>query len=189
MKYIFATHNNNKINEIKPLIDKNIKIVTLKDLNYQDEIIEDGLTFKENALIKAKTIYDIYKIPVIADDSGLMIKSLNNEPGVNSKRYSDKGDLGNNLKVLKKLKNINNRNAQFVTIICLYDGNKATYFEGVLKGTIAYDMKGKAGFGYDPLFIPIGYDKTISELGMEVKQKISHRSIAINKLIKYLIRE
>lgn len=189
MKYILATNNINKLNEIKPLINKDIKILTLKDLNYNKDIIEDGETFKENAFIKAKTLYDEFKIKVISDDSGLLVKSLNNEPGINSKRYSNKGDYENNVKLLNNLKDIKDRSAKFVTVICLYDGNEPIFFKGEMKGSISYELKGRSGFGYDPLFIPEGYNKTISELGPEIKEKISHRSSAIKKLIDYISNE
>lgn len=188
MKYILATHNENKLNEIKPLIN-NIKIISLNDLNYKKDIIEDGSSFEENAFIKAKTIYDEYNIPVISDDSGLLVKSLNNEPGINSKRYSNKGDLENNLKVLKKLGDTKDRYAKFVTVICLYDGKKPIYFKGVMEGSISFNLKGEEGFGYDPIFIPKGYSKTISELGMNVKEEISHRSKAIKALVSYILNE
>lgn len=188
MKYILATHNINKINEIKPLL-KNIKIISLKELNYNKVIIENGKTFKDNALIKAKTIYDEFKIPVISDDSGLLVKSLNNQPGINSKRYSNKGDLENNLKILKNLEGIKDRTAEFVTVICLYDGIKPLFFKGVMQGVISSEIKGEDGFGYDPIFIPKGFNKTISELGMSVKEEISHRTKAINSLVNYLTME
>lgn len=189
MKYILATNNINKLNEIKPLLNDKVEILTLNDLNFNKDIIEDGLTFEENAFIKAKTLYDLYKIPVISDDSGLMVKSLNNEPGIHSKRYSNKGDYENNIKLLKNLNNKENRTAKFVTVICLYDGDNPIYFKGIMEGLISKEIKGKSGFGYDPIFIPKGYNKTISELGIEIKEKISHRSKAINKLVNYLTNE
>mgnify|MGYP001300053398 CR=1 FL=1 len=189
MKYILATHNDNKAKEIKELFKNKIEIITLKDLNDYEEIIEDGKTFEENALIKAKTIFKKYNLPVIADDSGLEIKYLNNLPGVYSQRYSGKGDLENNKKVLRELKDVSNRDARFVCVIALVEQNGDTkVFKGMLEGEISLSSKGNNGFGYDPIFIPKGYTKTLGELPSEIKQKISHRSQALLLFEQYLLK-
>lgn len=187
MKIIVATHNINKLNEIKKVLkDFKLDLVSLIDLNDDEEIIEDGSSYFENALIKAKTIHTKYKEIVIADDSGLEVEVLNNEPGINSSRYSNQGDYKNNLKVLKLLKNNQNRNARFITVIALYSGSEPVFFEGTLKGRIANEIKGDYGFGYDSIFIPEGYNETLAELKEQVKNEISHRKIALSKLAEYL---
>ena len=187
MKLIVATHNQNKIKEIYEILkESNIELVSLLDLNDHEDIIEDGITYEENAFIKAKAIYDKYKSIVFADDSGIEITALNDEPGVNSKRFSDCGDLGNNLKVLELLKNNENREARFVCTICLYDGIKPLYFKGEVRGTISTELRGTNGFGYNPIFIPEGYSETLGELSVEIKDSISHRKNALTKLSEYL---
>lgn len=187
MKLIVATHNQNKIKEIYEILkESNIELVSLLDLNDHEDIIEDGITYEENAFIKAKAIYDKYKSIVFADDSGIEITALNDEPGVNSKRFSDGGDLGNNLKVLELLKNNENREARFVCTICLYDGIKPLYFKGEVRGTISTELRGTNGFGYNPIFIPEGYSETLGELSVEIKDSISHRKNALTKLSEYL---
>lgn len=187
MKLIVATHNQNKIKEIYEILkESNIELVSLLDLNDREDIIEDGITYEENAFIKAKAIYDKYKSIVFADDSGIEITALNDEPGVNSKRFSDGGDLGNNLKVLELLKNNENREARFVCTICLYDGIKPLYFKGEVRGTISTELRGTNGFGYNPIFIPEGYSETLGELSVEIKDSISHRKNALTKLSEYL---
>ena len=187
MKLIVANHNQNKIKEIYEILkESNIELVSLLDLNDHEDIIEDGITYEENAFIKAKAIYDKYKSIVFADDSGIEITALNDEPGVNSKRFSDGGDLGNNLKVLELLKNNENREARFVCTICLYDGIKPLYFKGEVRGTISTELRGTNGFGYNPIFIPEGYSETLGELSVEIKDSISHRKNALTKLSEYL---
>ena len=189
MKIIFATHNENKANELRSmLVDTNIKIVTLNDLNITDEIVEDGNTFSENALIKALEISKLFDGFVLADDSGLEVEALNNEPGIYSSRYSDKGDEGNNIKVLEKLKNELNRNARFVTWLSLCkNGIEIKNFNGELRGKITLEPKGSNGFGYDPIFIPNGYSKTLGELPATTKNSISHRKNALTKFVAYFI--
>lgn len=187
MKLIIATHNDHKLKEFKQILkDTNIELVSLKDLKDFDEIVENGSTFLENALIKAKNISLKYNLPVIADDSGVSIEALDNRPGIHSARYSGKGDLENNLKVLKELENIENRKATFNCVIVVYypDGNYH-HFEGIWPGTIAHEMRGENGFGYDPIFVPDGYNLTVSELGEELKSQISHRAKALQLFMKH----
>jgi len=187
MKVIVATHNKNKVKEISEILkDTNIELISLLDLNDDEDIIEDGDTFFDNAMIKAKHVSLKYNMPAIADDSGLEIYALNNEPGINSSRYSGKGDYYNNLKVLKELEGVINRGARFITeLIFYYPSGEYNRFSGIWKGNIGYSMKGSNGFGYDPIFIPNGYDKTVAELSEEVKKNESHRAKALQSLKKH----
>lgn len=188
MKLIFATHNDNKLKELKEILkDTNLEIVSLKELNDYEDIIEDGNTFEENSIIKAVHIARKYNVNAIADDSGIEISYLNNEPGIYSARYSGKGDYENNLKVLNLLENIENRSARFVCVISTAtpSGEVKTY-EGIVEGKIANEPRGNNLFGYDPIFIPNGYNETFGELDNEIKSKISHRANALNKLLKDL---
>lgn len=186
-KILIASTNKDKISEIKKILNNpNYEFITLGDLNENYEVIENGKNYKENSLLKANYFYTKYHLPVIADDSGIEIKYLNNEPGINSHRYSGKGYLENNKLVLKKLKNTKNRKARFVTTICLLFDDKIKFFNGKLKGNISTEINGKTGFGYDSIFIPNKYKNTLAELGDEIKNKISSRSKALEKLNIYL---
>lgn len=189
MKVILASNNKNKIKEIKVLFENtDIEIVSLKEVGFNDEIEENGKTFSENALIKAKTIYDIYKIPVISDDSGLEVDALNGEPGVYSARWSGQGDEANNDKLLKLMEGVENRKANYACVICYYNGeSEAKFFEGKCYGEIGFERYGTGGFGYDPLFILEGKKDTFATISLEEKNKMSHRSIAIKKLAAYLL--
>ena len=188
---LFATHNPAKVSELSHLISPSKEIVSLADLNYNEEIPETGNTLEENALQKAKTVFKIFKIPCFSDDSGLFIEVLNGEPGVHSAHYSGKRDYQtNNELVLEKLTGITNRKAYFKTIFCLIEADrKTTYFEGIVNGSIAEESRGENGFGYDPIFIPEGYTKTFGELSVETKKTLSHRARATEKLINYLRAE
>lgn len=186
MKLIMASSNKNKIKEISLML-KGYEILSLNDVGFESDIVEDGKTFKENALIKAKTIYDIYHIPVIADDSGLCVEALNLEPGVYSHRYAGpmEDDALNNALLVKNLKGISNRRAYYECAICYYDGIPK-FFEGRVYGEIVDEPRGNNGFGYDPYFyIPI-LNKTMAEISIDEKNKISHRSIAVKHLGGYL---
>ena len=187
-KIVFATNNYNKFNEIKYILPKNIKLISLKDLDFNEQIEESGKTLKDNAKIKSNYIFNKYSLSCFSDDSGLLIDYLNGEPGVYSSTYAGvpRNDLNNMIKVLEKLKNINNRLAYFKTIISLNLGSKNLIFSGELMGTISNSIKGNNGFGYDPIFIPKGYNRTLGELSLSIKNKISHRAIAIKKLINFL---
>jgi XTP/dITP diphosphohydrolase len=162
--------------------------LSLKDINYTDEIEENETTLEGNALIKAKTIFKSLQENCFADDSGLLVDALNGEPGVYSARYagSQKNDNDNMNKLLDKLKDIENRKAQFKTVLALILNEKEYLFEGIVHGVIAHEKKGTQGFGYDPIFIPDGYSKTFAELTSSEKSTISHRSIALKKLITFL---
>jgi len=185
---VFSTHNENKLNEIKKILSDNFKILGLSDLNFDDEIIESGKTLAQNADIKASYINKLYNVDCFADDTGLEINSLNGEPGVYSARYAgDECSSEKNIeKVLNKLSNKKCRKAVFKTVICLVFSNEKYFFEGKVYGSISSKRMGKQGFGYDPIFIPNGFNKTFSQMSMEEKNKISHRAIAVEKLSKFL---
>ena len=185
---VFSTHNENKLNEIKKILSDNFKILSLSDLNFNDEIIESGKTLAQNADIKASYINKLYNIDCFADDTGLEIDSLNGEPGVYSARYAgDECNSEKNIeKVLNRLSNKNCRKAVFKTDICLVFSNEKYFFEGKVYGSISSKRMGKQGFGYDPIFVPNGFNKTFSQMSMDEKNKISHRAIAVEKLSKFL---
>ena len=195
MKLVFATNNKNKLSEIRSILGNKVEILSLNDINCDVDIPETADTLEGNALIKAKYIYDHYKMSCFADDTGLEVDALDCEPGVFSARYG--GGEGhdseaNMTKLLTKLGENNNRNAQFRTVIALIECDDKGenpiihQFEGIVKGTITHERKGGAGFGYDPIFMPEGYSKTFAELGGDIKNKISHRARAVSKLAEYL---
>ena len=186
-KLIFATHNQNKVQEVNAVFD-NYSIQSLADLNYHQEIEETENTFVGNALLKARHVFDVFKTPVFSDDSGLEVAALDGAPGVYSARYAgeEKNHAKNNAKLLAALANESNRTAQFKTVIAYKDATTEVTFEGIVKGCIAKQISGSGGFGYDPLFIPEGYNKTFGELPSVVKLRLSHRSRAIAMLHDYL---
>ena len=183
----FVTGNQNKIIEVEKLI-KNFKIISTKDLNFYDEIPETENTIKGNAFIKSSFIYNKFNINCFSDDSGLFINALGGEPGVRSARYaSEISDTEKNINlVLKNLRGEEDRSAAFQTCICLIINGKTTYFEGSVKGIITSKRLGSRGFGYDPIFIPEGYERSFAQMSLEEKNKISHRSIATKKLVNFL---
>ncbi len=195
LNILLATTNEGKVQEIKELFKnyrvKDIDFITLKDLPKVDEPIEDGKTFFENAYIKATYYYNIFKIPTITDDSGLLVKALKNEPGVNTARYAcENGEKPNSVKnynkLLNNLKGVKERQACFKTSMLFYDGKIFISSEGKMYGTIAEEPRGNNGFGYDPVFIVPKYNKTVGELTEEEKNKISHRSKAVKSLVQKL---
>ncbi len=188
MKLVFATHNNNKLVEVKKLVPGNIELLSLNDINCNEEIPETSDTIEGNAKQKAEFIFQKYQVTCFADDTGLEVEALNNEPGVKSARYAgeQKNSDDNMDKLLKELNGKTNRSARFKTVIALCINNKTLLFEGIINGSIIHEKKGNKGFGYDPLFIPDGYNKTFAQLPLSVKNKISHRAIAMEKLIQYL---
>lgn len=193
MLLVFATSNTNKITEVSALMPKGYSVIGLRDIELLDDIPETGTTLKQNSFLKASYVVNLLKqknneIEVFADDSGLEVEALNNAPGVYSARYAGipKNDEANNLKLLKELTNITNRKARFVTVITFISKNQTYYFEGEVKGTISSKLLGNNGFGYDQLFIPQGYDITFAEMTSELKNKISHRAIAIAKFRNFL---
>ena len=188
MRIIFATHNNNKLLEVKKMISKKIEIKSLSDLGYNFEIPENEKTIEENAIFKAKFIYSKFKLNVFADDTGLEVEALGGKPGVHSARYAgnDKDNKKNIKKLLDSISGIENRKANFKTVISLIFKDKLYVFEGKIYGKISDEEKGLFGFGYDPVFIPDGFKKTFGELNPEIKNTISHRAIAFNKLISFI---
>ncbi len=190
-KIFIASKNKGKILEIRTIINHlGFEVFSLLDTPDIDDIPETGNTFEENAFIKAKSVYDIVKIPVLADDSGLEVDLLNGAPGVYSARFSgeDANDKKNNELLLNKLGDavFKDRTARFKCVLVYYDGVNKRTFEGTCEGNIITYEKGNNGFGYDPLFIPIGFAQTFGELDHEVKNKISHRSKALQSFIKFI---
>lgn len=188
-KLLIATGNKHKVLEIQEILDLNnihLELVTPKDLGCDLEPVEDGKSFKENAIIKAKFYYDLFKIPSLADDSGICINYLNGYPGIYSARFF--GDLDYKTKneiVISMLKDAKDRGAQFVADIAFVDenGNVSTY-EGINEGVIAFEQKGEKGFGYDPIFMIEEFNQTEAELGPEYKNEYSHRAKALKKWIE-----
>ncbi len=192
-RIIIASRNKGKINEFKKLFEKEgVTVLSLDDLDMTiPEIEETGATFHENAKIKAETVASIVNEPVIADDSGLVVDALNGRPGVYSARYAGEptDDVKNYEKVLDELEAVEekNRTARFVAVLALSrPGEETLFFEGKCEGKIAYEPKGEHGFGYDPIFIPDGYDVTMAQLTGDEKNKISHRFHALERLKKWL---
>ena len=188
-KIVFATHNRHKLEEIRNILGNEYEILGLNDINCHEDIPETGNTLEENSLLKAQYVKENYGFDCFADDTGLEVQALNNAPGVYSARYAGetKDPLANMQKLLKELENKKDRRAQFRTIISLILENNIYQFEGKIEGYIGEKPKGNAGFGYDPLFVPDGYEETFAELGLEIKNKISHRSQAVNKLKAFLL--
>lgn len=192
---IFATNNDHKLLEIKTLLDKRFIISGLKEKGIVEEIPEDHLTLEENAFQKALYVYEKYGISCFSDDTGLEIDALGGEPGVFSARYSRMGHpmypemeiaSGNIRKVLENLQEEEQRKARFRTVIALVlDGSRYS-FEGIVEGNIARDVRGDAGFGYDPIFIPEGSSRTFAEMDLSEKNTISHRARAMKKLVDFL---
>ena len=183
----FVTANAQKLEEVQALIGSEIQLKSLIDLECFDDIPETGATFEENALMKSEYIYSRYKVDCFADDSGLEIEALSGEPGIYSARYSGSRDMQENIDlVLKKLEGVTNRKANFRCVISLIIGQNKHLFEGVIHGVILEKVSGNAGFGYDPIFQPDGYSISFAEMSLEEKNKISHRSQAIAKLLAFI---
>jgi len=188
MKLVFATHNSNKAKEIQSILPNNIEVLTLDDIKAHDEIPETAHTLEGNSLIKAQYVTENFNLNCFADDTGLEIEALNGRPGVFSARYageSKNSDENMNL-VLQELQGITNRTAQFRTVITLIINNKTIVFEGIVKGQIIDEKRGKDGFGYDPIFIPEGASKTFAEMTLFEKNQFSHRARAFSKMIEFL---
>ncbi|MES2064097.1 MAG: non-canonical purine NTP diphosphatase [Bacteroidota bacterium] len=185
---VFATNNAHKLEEVQAKAGDKIKLLSLDAIGCYDDIEETGLAFNKNASIKSHYIYERYSLNCFGDDSGLEIDALNNEPGIYSARYAGKhGDHDANIdKVLEKLKGVENRRARFRTVISLIWNGDEHFFEGTVPGTIRTGRSGAAGFGYDPIFQPDGYDITFAEMSMDEKNSISHRGRAVNQLIAFL---
>lgn len=185
---VFATHNVHKLEEVTSMLADIVKVISLTDLHCLEEIPEKGFSLQANALQKAKFVEERFKCDCFGDDTGLEVEALGGEPGVLSARYAGEpaNSEANVEKLLKNLKGITNRNAQFRTVIALIYRQRVHYFEGSIKGHIIDERQGDHGFGYDSIFVPNGYDQTFAELPAEEKNEISHRAQAIRKLVKFL---
>ena len=206
MKIVFATNNAHKLSEIRSILGDSIEVLSLKDIGCDVNIPETGATLEDNALQKAQYIYDHYHMDCFADDTGLEVEALNGAPGIYSARYASMDSTttavshdseANMARLLKELGNHNNRKARFRTVIALIQKKdvcpcgctsikEVHKFEGIVEGQIIRERRGGEGFGYDPIFQPDGYDHTFAELGMDIKNHISHRARAVQKLAEYL---
>ena len=192
MRIVFATNNAHKLSEIRQILGDSVEVLSLADIGCHVDIPETADTLEGNALQKAQHVVDHYHISCFADDTGLEVDALNGEPGIYSARYAGEGhdSEANMTKLLNKLGENNNRKARFRTVIALLlvkgDEIEQHLFEGIVNGTIIRERKGTAGFGYDPIFQPDGYDATFAEMGNEMKNTISHRAKAVRKLVEFL---
>ncbi|RZT97382.1 XTP/dITP diphosphohydrolase [Ancylomarina subtilis] len=191
MKLVFATNNQHKLTEIQNMLGDEFQVLSLSDINCQDEIPEDHETLEENASQKAHYIYEKFGLNCFADDTGLEVGALNNEPGVYSARYagSSRSSKDNMRKVLDKLEGIDERAARFRTVISLIIDGEEKQFEGIVNGQILFEEKGTDGFGYDPIFQPNSFDVSFAEMSLSDKNKISHRGNAVRKLVEYLLKQ
>ncbi len=185
---IFVTNNIHKLEEISGILGSRFKIKSLKEIGFDQDIPETENTLEGNALLKSNFIFKKFNVDCFADDTGLEVEALNGQPGVYSARYAGPENNAdkNTSKLLKELEDSDNRKAQFRTVISLILKGKSHQFEGIIKGTIATKKTGTKGFGYDPVFIPEGYDQSFAEMSIEQKNIISHRALATEKLAKFL---
>lgn len=200
MKIVFATNNQHKLQEIRDILGSDYEVVSLKEIGCDADIPETGNTLEENALQKAQYVYDHYHLSCFADDTGLEVEALDGAPGVHSARYAegtDHNSEANMAKLLRELDGKENRKARFRTVICYIEKKdvcpcgctsikKIHQFDGIIEGHIATRKQGTEGFGYDPIFVPEGYDQSFAQLGEEIKNGISHRARAVAKLAEYL---
>ncbi len=188
MQLCFATNNAHKLEEAMAIIGRKIQIVSLKEIGCHEELAETTGTIAGNSRQKAEYIFKNYRVSCFADDSGLEVESLNGAPGVDSAIYAgpQRSHEDNIQLLLKNMVGITNRSARFVTVITLFLDGKFFQFDGEVKGRILLEKKGAGGFGYDPIFLPDGFSKTLAEMSMEEKNKISHRATAIEKLVKFI---
>ena len=192
VKIVFATNNLNKLTEVRKILGNRFQVMSLAEIGCHDDIPEKGQTLKDNALIKAQWIYDKYHVNCFADDTGLEVDALGGAPGVYSARYAGgegHDSQANMNKLLSELENIDNRKARFRTVIALIIDGKVTTFDGIINGTITHEKRGGEGFGYDPIFMPEGHNQTFAELGVDIKNSISHRAKAVAKLADYLLKK
>ena len=187
-KLVFATNNAHKLEEIASILGDKIELLSLKYIHCQADIPETADTLEGNAIQKAEYIHQHYGMDCFADDTGLEVEALNGAPGIYSARYAGEGhdSEANMKKLLENMQDKENRKAQFRTAICLIMDGETHLFEGIVKGEIIKEKKGGAGFGYDPIFVPEGYDLTFAELGNDIKNTISHRAKAVEKLCSFL---
>ena len=190
-KLVFATNNAHKLEEVAAILGEKIELFSLNDIGCHTDIPETAATLEGNALLKSSFIFKNYGLDCFAEDTGLEVEALDGAPGVYSARYAGgegHDSQANMLKILHDLEGKKNRKAQFRTAISLILDGKEYLFEGVIKGEIIKEKRGDSGFGYDPIFKPEGYDKTFAELGNDIKNKISHRALAVQKLCEFLQR-
>ena len=188
MKLVFATNNAHKLKEVQEMLPNSIQLVSLKDINCTEDVAETETTLQGNAALKANFITQNFQLDSFADDTGLEVASLNGKPGVYSARFAgEPSNAEKNMeKLLNEMTNFSDRSAQFRTVICLnLDGNQY-FFEGICKGSILTEKQGIEGFGYDPIFQPEGFQQSFAEMNSEEKNKISHRGLAIEKLVAFL---
>lgn len=188
MKLVFATHNKNKFTEVKAMLPHHIELLSLDDIGCNEDIEETADTIEGNAILKANYVRDNYNLDCFADDTGLEVESLNNEPGVYSARYAGESNNSeaNMQKLLKNLEGKNDRSARFKTAIALAMNHSEIMFLGICEGEIIKELRGDSGFGYDPVFQPKGFDKTFAEMTLTQKSEIGHRGKAMRQLINYL---
>ncbi|WP_226064682.1 RdgB/HAM1 family non-canonical purine NTP pyrophosphatase [Kaistella polysaccharea] len=184
---LIATHNQHKKEEIQQILGDQFLVTSLTDYYIHDEIVEDGKTFHENALIKARYCFNTTGKASLGDDSGLVVEALDGRPGIYSARYAGNHDFGKNMtKVLEELEQNENRKAYFVTVMCLVDENGINYFEGRIYGHLTTEICGSKGFGYDPIFVPENHEITFAEMDAGEKNKISHRRKAIDLFLEFI---
>lgn len=188
MQLCFATNNLHKLEEAQALVGDKIKIISVEEIGCKEELPENQATFEGNAQEKALYLWEKYQINCFADDSGLEVEALNNEPGVFSARYagSQRDNEANMQLLLQKLEKQKNRKARFITHITLILAGKIHHFEGIIQGQILHEKRGNTGFGYDPIFVPEGYNKSFAQMMMEEKNSISHRAKALQQLVTFL---
>ncbi len=188
MELVFATHNPNKIREIRQVLPPHVTLLTLEDIGCREEIQETADSLEGNALLKASFVLKNYGYPCFADDTGLEVDALDGAPGVFSARYAGtpKNEAKNTEKLLREMQDKTNRKAQFTTVIALCDGKESYLFRGEVEGEITESPKGEKGFGYDPVFRPKGFEKTFAELTLQEKNRISHRARAVTQLLRHL---
>lgn len=188
-KFVFATNNAHKLQEVTAILGERVELLSMKDINCQTDIPETADTLEGNALLKARFIFENYQMDCFADDTGLEVEALNGAPGVYSARYAGDGhnSEANMKKLLRDMEGVENRKARFRTVFALIVDGKEHLFEGIVKGEIIKTRRGTSGFGYDPIFIPEGYTQTFAEMGNDLKNKISHRALATNKLCRFLM--
>ena len=187
-KLVFATNNAHKLQEVADILGQRIQLLSLRDIDCHADIPETAQTLEGNARIKSQYIVDHFQMNCFADDTGLEVEALDGAPGVYSARYAgeDNNSEANMQKLLHNLEGVENRKARFRTVISLMLDGKEYQFEGIVNGTITHSRQGEGGFGYDPIFVPEGYEQTFAQLGEEVKNSISHRARAVNKLCEFL---
>lgn len=189
-RFVFATNNAHKLEEVSYILGEKVELLSLKDIGCHEDIPETADTLEGNALLKARYTAEKYHVDCFADDTGLEVEALDGAPGVYSARYAGDGhdSEANMRKLLKDMEGMENRKARFRTVFALIVDGKEHLFEGIVKGEIITNRKGTSGFGYDPIFVPEGYAQTFAEMGNELKNKISHRAVATNKLCRFLAK-